>query len=261
MEIRNNVVLVTGATAGIGRATAVALAQKGANVVITGRREARLQTLTAELSHYPGERLAIAGDLCDEAFTRQLIHQTVDHFGQIGVLINNAGFGHHSPLTKTPLADIRAIFELNVFALMTACHTAVPYMRQQGFGQIINVSSIVGQRPLVDSGAYTASKTAVNFLTRSLRMELMRENITVTLVYPGLTATEFAQARLGQTRSNRFGLKGVPPEKVAKKIVRAIERNRQEVYVTWVDWAFTHANRLFPRTLDYMLGFVSKYEQ
>ncbi|RMH00657.1 MAG: SDR family NAD(P)-dependent oxidoreductase [Chloroflexi bacterium] len=252
MEIAGLVVVVTGASAGIGRATAEWLAERGANVVLTARREARLQDLAQEYRQWPGERLVIPGDIRDETFARDLIHQTVDYFGRIDVLVNNAGLGHQSPIAEIPAADVRTILETNVLGLLYATQTAVSYMKKQNSGQIINVSSIVGQQPLPNRGIYCASKTAVNFITRSLRMELTNTPITVTLVYPGLTATEFGQARLGD-KTNQTIARGVPARRVAQAIGKAIQKRRTEVYVTPYDWLFVHLTRLFPRTADWII--------
>lgn len=254
--IANRVVIVTGASAGIGRATAVNLAQAGANVVLTARRADRLQALLAKLADFPGERLAVPGDIQTTSFSQTIIRETVSRFGRVDVLVNNAGLGHHSPLSETPVAEMRTIFDTNVLGLMALTQTAVAQMKQQGGGQIINISSIVSQRPLPNNGVYCASKTAVNFLSRTLRLELAPDNITITLVYPGLTATEFAQARLGQKGGNRFGLSGIPPERVAQKIQQAIRHGRTEVYITWYDWLFSHINRLFPKTIDRILRYA-----
>jgi short-subunit dehydrogenase len=251
VEIKGCVVIVTGASAGIGRATAVSLIQSGAHVVITARRETRLQELATQLADSPGTVSIISGDIQDEAFARQLVAHTVTEFGRVDVLVNNAGLGHRSRLVDIPLTHMQTIWNTNVMGLMAATQAAVAQMKQQGSGQIINVSSIVGQRPLPGSGVYCASKTAVNFLSRTLRMELKPDNIIVTLVYPGLTATEFGTSRLGEKGSNRFGLKGIPAERAAQAIVNAIRYGRTEVYISWYDWLFTHANRLFPRLIDW----------
>ncbi|MFQ5400185.1 MAG: SDR family NAD(P)-dependent oxidoreductase [Anaerolineae bacterium] len=254
MVIENSVIIITGASAGIGRATAVLLAQKGAKLVISARRADRLAQLVDELAAYPGRRVALPGDIRQEAFADALIGRAVTEFGKVDVLINNAGLGHRSRIADMDSADIRTVFDTNVMGLLYATRAAVTQMKQQGRGQIVNVSSIVGQRPLPDNGVYCASKTAVNFLSRTLRMELRPYHITVTLVYPGLTATEFAAAKLGQPGSNRFGVKGISAERVGKAIVKAIQHGRTEVYVTWFDWFFTHINRLFPRTIDWIVG-------
>ncbi len=259
MQIQNSIIIVTGASAGIGRATAVSLAKLGANLTITARRQERLELLAAELSANAGHSLAIPGDIGDPAFAHEIVERTVAEFGRVDVLINNAGVGHKSELAAMSPADAQTIWNVNVVGLLAASQAALPHMRQQGYGQIINVSSIVGQRPLPFSGVYCASKTAVNFLSRSLRMELRGTGITVTLVYPGLTATEFAEAKLGTPGGNRFGLRGVPPERVAAKIAAAITKNQSEVYVTPWDLAIAHISRLFPRTLDWFTARLMNY--
>ncbi|MCA9970503.1 MAG: SDR family NAD(P)-dependent oxidoreductase [Anaerolineales bacterium] len=259
MQIKNSVVIVTGASAGIGRATAVSLAQRGANVVLNARRAERLQELAAALAAYPGRRLVVPGDIGQPATAETLVAETLATFGRVDVLINNAGVGHNSPLTAIPPADMRTILDVNVLGLLYATQAVVPHMRRQGYGQIVNVSSIISQRPEVRSGMYTASKTAVNFVSRSLRMELRPAHITVTLVYPGLTATEFADAKLGKSGGNRLGLRGVPSERVAERILTAITANQTEVYITWYDWLFTHLNRLFPRITDRLYSWIIRF--
>ncbi len=259
MQIRNSVIIITGASSGIGRATAVTLAQLGATLTLTARRQERLEMLAAELAPNPGPILTIPGDIGDPTFARHLVQQTAAEFGHVDVLINNAGVGHKSPLAHMPLADAQTIWQTNVVGLLATTQAAIPIMQRQGNGQIINVSSILGQRPLPLSAVYCASKTAVNYLSRSLRMELRGTGITITLVYPGLTATEFADAKLGTPGVNRLGLRGVPPQRVAAKIATAIAHNRTEVYVTPWDWAFAHLSRLFPRTLDWLAARAMKF--
>lgn len=254
MGVQGKTVIVTGASAGIGWATAVALLCLGANVVVVARRRARLEQLMGETADLSGSCLVVVGDIREAGFGQAVVARAVAEFGGVDVLINNAGLGHRSQLAETPLADLHTIMETNVMGLLAVTQAAVAQMKQQGGGQIVNVSSIMGQRPLPHSVFYAASKTAVNFISRGLRMELRPQGIVVTTVYPGLTATEFGQARLGRKGINRFGLKGVPPPRVAQAIVKAIERSKTEVYVSWYDWLFVHLNRLFPRTIDWVVG-------
>jgi short-subunit dehydrogenase len=254
MEIENKVVIVTGASAGIGQAVAEALAKASANVVLVARREERLQTLAEQLAGLPGKRLVIAGDIRSEAFAPWVVEQALSEFGRLDVLVNNAGLGHRSLIAEMPPEDMRMIIETNILGLLFMTRAALRPMREQRSGQIINVSSIAGQRPLPNSALYPASKTAVNFISRSLRIESKPYNIKVTTVYPGLTKTEFGHVRLGEQGINRFGLEGVPPQRVAAKIIQAIRHGRSDVYVTWYDWLFVHLNRLFPRTSDWLVA-------
>lgn len=259
MQLRESVVIVTGASAGIGRATAAALAASGAHVVVSARRADRLAELVAENRHQPGRLLAVPGDIREEAHARHLVNRTIDEFGRMDVLINNAGIGHNSLLAEVTAEQVQAIWDTNVNGLLWATQAALPHLKRQRRGQIVNVSSILGQRPVLHSAVYCASKTAVNFLSRSLRLELRPHNITVTLVYPGLTETDFFRARLGHRARPRARFLAVPAARVAGAIVRAIRYQRSEVYVTWFDWLFAHLNRLFPGTTDCLFGRVGGY--
>jgi short-subunit dehydrogenase len=254
MQLRERIVIVTGASAGIGRATAIALAAAGAHVVASARRGERLQALLAESTHLPGRLLAVPGDIRRESFAYELVDRAIGEFDGLDVLINNAGIGHNSLLAEIPAEEVQAIWDTNVHGLLWATQAALPHLKRQRRGQIVNVSSIVGQRPLPHSAVYCASKAAVNSLSRSLRMELRPHNVTVTLVYPGLTRTEFFDARLGHRGHPRGRFWAVPAERVARTITGAIRYRRTEVYVTWYDWLFTHLNRLFPRSTDFLAG-------
>ncbi len=254
MKVAGSVVIVTGASAGIGAETVRLLAAQGANVVLTARRAERLQALVAELAHYPGQRLALAGDVSQEAFCQELAAQTAATFGRVDVLVNNAGIGHRSALLEMSAADVQIIANTNLLGAIYAIQAVLPTMQKQKRGQIINVSSIVSQQALPKSSIYCAAKSGLNTLSRSLRMELRGQGITVTLVYPGLTETEFYQVRLGEQGTRRINRPGVPAQRVGEAIVNAITHNRQEVYITLPDWLLVHTSRLFPRTLDWFVG-------
>ncbi|MFK7803003.1 MAG: SDR family NAD(P)-dependent oxidoreductase [Anaerolineae bacterium] len=264
MQLEDSIIVITGATAGIGAATATVLAQSRCRLVLTGRRQERLNELRSKLNLGPDRHLLIAGDITNEAFCNHLIEQTIAHFGRIDVLINNAGIGHNSNLAEIPSADFKKIWETNLYGLAWLSQAAAQAMLAQAVephssrrGQIINVSSIVGDRPLIKQGIYTASKAAVNGYSRGLRMELAKIKITVSLVYPGLTATEFHTAKLGPKRKPNFRSAGIEPSQVAKKIQNAIIKQKSEVYVTFYDWFFVQANRHFPRLTDQVFKHVA----
>jgi short-subunit dehydrogenase len=254
LNLNEQVVVVTGASAGIGAATVKALVVEGANVVLTARRAERLEALAAELAHQPGRRFCLAGDIREEGFAHELINLAIAEFGRVDVLINNAGLGQNSRLDEITADHMQTLLDTNVLALLYCTQAAVPHMKRQGGGQIINISSIVGQSPLPGLALYCATKTAVNFISRGLRMELRPYHIAVTTVYPGRTVTEFGEARLGERVESPSRLFQVPAERVAASIVKAIRSGRTEVYVTWYDWLFVHLNRLFPRTADWVFS-------
>lgn len=148
MDIENKVIIVTGASAGIGQAVAEALALASANVVLVARREERLQLLAEQMERLPGKRLVVAGDIRSEAFAPQVIERSLSAFGRVDVLVNNAGLGHRSMIAEMPPEDMRTIIETNILGLLFMTQAALQPMREQRAGQIINVSSIAGQRPL-----------------------------------------------------------------------------------------------------------------
>ena len=187
MDIENAVMLVTGASSGVGAATARAAAAAGARVVLAARREERIRALAEEL---PGAR-AVA---CDVTEARQLaaaVQTALDGYGRLDVLVNNAGQGLHVPLADVDPDDFRAVLELNVVAALAAMQAVVLVMRRQGAGSIVNVSSGTTLVVRPGAGAYAASKAALNMLSSVARLELARDGIVVSTVYPFITSTEF----------------------------------------------------------------------
>lgn len=268
MLIKDSVIVITGATAGIGAAIARQLAQKGAKLILTGRRQDRLDALQQELNISDSHLLCIAGDLRDEGFCNQLVHQTVKQFNRIDVLINNAGLGHASQLIDIPSADFQTVWETNVYAVAWLSQAVASVMQNQSpephtgkRGQIINVSSIIEDRPLINQVIYSASKAAVNHYSRGLRMELSKSDITISILYPGLTHTEFHDAKLGQQTKPQFRKMGVTPDLVAKQVERAIFKQKREIYVTWYDCFFVQANRHFPLLTDQVFRYVANRKE
>ena len=172
--IEDKVIIVTGASSGIGRALALALGRERARLVLVARRESRLKELQAEIG---GETLSLPLDLRDRAQVEQMIRSTKDRFGRIDVLVNNAGFGFLGSVESTPQSVVREIFDLNFEAPLLACQLVIPLMRAQGSGHIINVSSVVGRRAMPFGGIYCATKFALNGISESLRVELKDSNI------------------------------------------------------------------------------------
>jgi NAD(P)-dependent dehydrogenase (short-subunit alcohol dehydrogenase family) len=225
VDIENAVVLVTGASSGIGAATARAAAAAGARVVLAARREERIRALAEEL---PGAR-AVA---CDVTEARQLaaaVQTAVDGYGRLDVLVNNAGQGLHLPLADVDPDDFRAVLELNVVAALAAMQAVLPVMRSQGAGSIVNVSSGTTLAVRPGAGAYAASKAALNMLSSVARLELADAGIVVSTVYPFITATEFhSSLRAGGLTATTPSEDAPPelrpqrPEQVAEVILELI---------------------------------------
>ncbi|ORA35659.1 SDR family oxidoreductase [Mycobacterium aquaticum] len=193
MDITNSVMLITGASSGIGAATARAAAEAGARVVVVARREDRLRTV-AEQS---GGALAIPCDVTDAAAVARAAGRTVDEFGRIDIVVNCAGQGLQAGIEELDIADLRAVFELNVIAPLVVMQAVLPTMRAQRSGAIVNVSSGIVWSDLPGSAGYSASKAALEKLTRIARVELADAGIAVSVMFPSITETEFVSSVRG----------------------------------------------------------------
>src|SRR3954454_289401 len=230
MQIRDAVVLVTGASSGIGAATARAAAAAGARVVLTARREERIQALAEEL---PDAR-AVACDVTDADQLAHAVRTATDEYGRIDVLVNNAGQGLHVALEDVDLADFRAVLDLNVVAALAAMQAVIPVMRSQGAGSIVNVSSGTTLAVRPGAGAYAASKAALNMLSGVARLELASAGIAVSTVYPFITATEFhSSLRAGALHAPPseevpHELRPQQPEQVAEVILELVRSGAEQ---------------------------------
>jgi len=178
MEIEGGVCIVTGASSGIGAATARLLGALGAKVVLAARRVERLESIAAEL---PGS-LAVQTDVTDATQVQRLVEKTVDAYGTIDVLVNNAGQGLHVPLEELDPVDLRAVFELNVVGPLVGMQTVLPIMRSGSGGAIVNVSSATSLRVFPGLGGYAATKAALNMLSQVGRLEFADAGVSVSVV-------------------------------------------------------------------------------
>ncbi len=192
--LAGQVVIVTGASAGIGEATARRLARAGAKVVISARRPDRLAALARELDPAGAGVLAVAGDITSDADRRALVAAALAKFGRIDALVNNAGYGTRGPVEIVPVELIRKNFETNIFSLVALTQLVVPAMRERGSGCIVNIGSVAGRiaRPL--SSVYDSTKHALEALTDGLRGEMQPFGVRVALIRPGFILTEFVEA-------------------------------------------------------------------
>ena len=226
-KLDGKVAVVTGASSGIGEATAEALAAEGATVVVAARREDRLAELTKRIEDNGGRVLAAACDVTDEAQAHGLIRKTEEEYGRVDILVNNAGVMLLSTIGKGLSDEWRRMFDVNVLGLLYATDAAIETMKRQGGGHLVNVSSVAGRKVTRDSsGVYAGSKHAVGAISEGLRQELLQDNIRVTIVEPGAVATELTDhitdedARKGL--SGLLNLEILQAEDIANAIIYAV---------------------------------------
>ena len=244
--------VVTGASSGIGEATAMELAARGASVVLASRAVGRLEGLRREISAPGGAALAVETDVSDRGSVEAMVRRAVGEFGSLDVLVNNAGLGLSGSISEVRAEDVRHVFEVNTVGPLNCIQAALPHMGEGG--RIVNVSSVVGKRAIPKVGAYCATKSALNALSDALRVEVAGRQITVTSVYPGTTSTSFRE-NSRRTKSEKRGWrpKGVGPDRVAEKIADAVEKAPRDVYVTLADRLFIAGVTLFPGLADRVL--------
>jgi short-subunit dehydrogenase len=230
MSINGKVVIVTGASSGIGRATAELFGKNGAKVALAARSIDKLEELSASMA----DSFAVPADMTKPDEVRRMVQKTHDHYGHLDVLINNAGQGLRSPVEHIDLDHFAYIMSLNVYGPLVAMQSAIPIMRKQGNGTIVNISSQVARATYPGLSAYAATKSALTMISLTARKELAEDGITVSVVYPRMTATDFRKHSL-QSKVD-VKLTALPamttadsPEKVASKILEIVETGAAEV--------------------------------
>ncbi|MGH8145280.1 MAG: SDR family NAD(P)-dependent oxidoreductase [Rhodanobacteraceae bacterium] len=189
-KLDGRVALVTGASSGFGEACAMALAAQGAKVAITARREDRLQALAGRIHDAKGEALVIAADIAKDGEPQRVVREAETHFGRLDILVNNAGVMYLEPIDTADLDRWRHMFDLNVLALIAATQAALPGMRRRRDGHVVNIASTAGRIASVNGGGYCASKFGVVAFSESLRKEVYKDRIRVSVIEPGVAATE-----------------------------------------------------------------------
>ena len=189
-SFQNKVVLITGATSGIGQVTALAFAKAGAKVVVSGRREAEGQAVVAEIKAAGGEATFVKADVAVEADVAALVAKTVATYGRIDIAFNNAGVEHSGAVVDATEADYRHVFDINVWGVLSSMKHEIPVMLKQGGGVIINTSSAVGHVAMGGASIYVASKHAVEGLTKAAALEYAKQGIRINTVAPAAIETD-----------------------------------------------------------------------
>lgn len=226
-NIQGKVIVITGASSGLGEATARHLAREGAMVVLGARRVERIDALAAELNGAGYQALSVATDVTDSAQVQALVDAAIARFGRVDVMINNAGVMPHSPLERRKIADWDRMIDVNIKGVLYGIAAALPSMQERKSGHIINVSSVAGHKVRSGSAVYAATKHAVRALSEGLRLEVKPYNIRTTVVSPGAIDTELpdsiTEADIADTVKAFYAI-AIPADSFARAIAYAISQ-------------------------------------
>ncbi|MFH5802030.1 SDR family oxidoreductase [Haladaptatus sp. CMAA 1911] len=222
------VAIVTGASSGSGAATAKALAEQGANVVLAARRESELKTVAKEIETTGATAIVIPTDMTDEADIDTLVQSVRERFETIDILVNNAGIALIEPVERAHRSNVRQMIEVNLLGVMNLTTAVLPVMQEQDAGHIVTVSSTAGRTASANMSGYNASKFGVNGFTEALRQEVTTQGIRTTLIEPGAVDTEFSshipdnEVRSAIEDRLFTSIKPLQPEDIARSIVFAV---------------------------------------
>ncbi len=224
--------LVTGASSGIGEATALALAAEGARVAAAARRADRLAALVKRIEERGGYAIALEVDVSEETQVRAMVRRTRDTWGRVDILVNDAGVAYFGSIDGANTEDWRQMVQINLLGLMYATREVLPLMKAQGSGHIVNISSVAGRVARADNGVYSATKYGVGAFSESLRQEVNPQHIRVTVIEPGFVATEIQEHMADQAAKDRVlaQMQSITPltsEDIAAAIVYAVTQPEQ----------------------------------
>jgi short-subunit dehydrogenase len=259
-NLAGKVVVVTGASMGIGEAIAEIFADEGASIVLLSRDAGRAEAARARIGH--AERtLALSCDVRNREEIDRVVSLTLHHFQRIDVWVNNAGHGLLDSVADVDMAACRDTFDTNFFGTVACMQAALAVMKQQGTGTIINISSVAGHIPLAFHGVYSATKFAMNAFGKAARVELKSAGINVLTVCPGYVRTDFsANAMRGKEAKTvrPSAVRGISTERVARATLQGYLKRKREVVVPWTMHPAIKIYQLFPGLVELMMTKMSR---
>lgn len=260
MDPRDRHVLVTGASSGIGRATALELARRGARLTLAARGKEELEKAAGSCRELGAQCQAIVADVSLEAECERLVRKAATSFGPVEVLVNNAGFAIFDAIADVRSEDLEGMMRTNVFGMFWCSREVLPAMLERGEGAIVNVGSIAGLMGYARMGAYSASKFAVTGMTEALRAEVGSRGIAVSLICPATTETNFfVKAERGKMPGASRLMLAIPPERVARAVARAIESGRSRVVLPLLAHVYLRFKEILPGPAQFLMSRVSRW--
>jgi short-subunit dehydrogenase len=255
MEMEGKVVVVTGASMGIGEAIAKVFADEGASVVLLSRDASRAEAARHRVGH-TDRTLAMACDVRNREDIGRALALTLHHFDRVDVWVNNAGVGIRDSVADMEISACRELFETNFFGTVACMQAVVPAMREEGGGTIVNISSVAGHISVPFMAGYSASKFAINAIGKGARLELKRDNINVLTVCPGYVNTDFGEHLVANRQRNvrPESVQGVAAERVARAAYRGYRKRKREVVVPWTMIPVIKLYQLFPGLVEWAMA-------
>jgi len=253
MKLQGKVAVITGASMGIGEAIAKLFLQEGARVVLCARDLTRTREAAQRIGGNTDNTLCLTCDVAKREQVDAVMQAAVRQFGRLDILVNNAGFGLNDSVERTQIAELRRMFDTNFFGMMECMQSAIPIMRQQSGGDIVNISSVSGHIPTAYMGGYAASKHAMQAIGLAARQELQRHNINVVTICPGYIATNFGKNMIQGAQSQRVGdsvRRAVGPDVVARDTLKAVLKRKRQAVTPWFYWIFIKLYQNMPGLVE-----------
>lgn len=253
MELAGKVVVITGASMGIGEAIAKKFAEQGASVMLLSRDAARSEAARSRIG-YPDRTAALACDIRHSEEIDRVLGLTLHHFKRVDVWVNNAGHGLLDSVAQVDMSACHEMFETNFFGALSAMQAVIPIMRQQGGGTIINISSVAGHIPIPFHATYSASKFALNAIGKAATVELRKENIHILTVCPGRVRTAFSENSIRGSEVKKLqpdSVRGITAERVARATLQGYLKQKREVIVPWTMHVPVKLYQLFPGVVEW----------